>query len=115
MFKDFAKFLQAPKFTLHLLAVSVGLPESDTVLFGDVPALWQQLGVGDGLLALGAALLDELLRRQLRLRELLRLLARLALLVRNHLKKATSKKLFLLLPFVKLWLEKVNLRPLSGF
>ena len=76
---------------MHLFAVSVGLPESDTVLFGDVPALWQQLGVGDGLLALGTPLLDELLRRQLRLRELLRLLPGLALLVGDNLKVAKVK------------------------
>ena len=46
----------------------------------------------DRLLALGAALLDELLRRQLRLRELLGLLARLALLVGNNLPEAKSVK-----------------------
>ena len=63
--------------------------------------------MGDGLLALGALdvnhvpyrdpylgapLLNELLRRQLRLRELLRLLTRLALLVRDNLKKGKKSK-----------------------
>ena len=47
--------------------------------------------MGDGLLALGAPLLDELLRRQLRLRELLRLLPGLALLVGDNLKVAKVK------------------------
>merc|ERR1719234_723268 len=69
----------------NLFSISVSLPESDTVLLGHVPALGQQLRVGDGLLALCAALLDELLRRKLRLSELLRFLPRLALLVRDNL------------------------------
>ena len=47
--------------------------------------------MGDGLLALRAPLLDELLRRQLRLRELLRLLPGLALLVGDNLKVAKVK------------------------
>ena len=66
----------------------------------DVPALRQQLGVGDGLLALGAALLNELLGRQLRLSELLRLLARLALLVRDNLKVAKVKVWAMFLKFL---------------
>ena len=37
---------------LDLLAIGIGLPESDTVLLGHVPALGQQLRVRDRLLAL---------------------------------------------------------------
>ena len=38
---------------LDLLAIGIGLPESDAVLLGHVPALGQQLRVRDCLLALG--------------------------------------------------------------
>ena len=75
----------------------------------NVPALGQQLGVGDGLLALGAALLNELLRRQLRLGELLRLLARLALLVRDNLKVAKVKIWARFLNFFACLLANVSL------
>ena len=37
---------------LDLLAIGIGLPESDAVLLGHVPALGQQLRVRDCLLAL---------------------------------------------------------------
>ena len=37
----------------YLLAIGIGLPESDAVLLGHVPALGQQLRVRDCLLALG--------------------------------------------------------------
>ena len=90
MFQDFSSFAET-QFSRNLFSICVRLPESDTVLLGHVPALWQKLRVGDGLLALRAPLLDELLRRQLRLRELLRLLPGLALLVGDNLKVAKVK------------------------
>ena len=69
----------------HLLAVVVSFPERDAVLLRDVPALGEQLLVGDRLLALVAALLDKQLGRQLLLLVLLGLEAHLALLVGHHL------------------------------
>lgn len=57
----------------NLLAILVGLPEGDTVLLRHVLTLGQHLGVGDNLLSGLTLLLHELLSRQLRLAELLRL------------------------------------------
>ena len=67
-----------------LLPVVVCLPERDTVLLRDIPTLGEQLLVGDRLLALVAALLDEQLGRQLLLCVLHGLEAHLTLLVRHH-------------------------------
>ena len=69
----------------HLLTVVVSFPKRDAVLLRDVPALGEQLLVGDRLLALVAALLDKQLGRQLLLRVLHGLETHLALLVRHHL------------------------------
>ena len=69
----------------HLLTVVVSLPERDAVLLRDVPALGEQLLMGDRLLALVAAFLDKQLGRQLLLLVLLGLEAHLALLVGHHL------------------------------
>ena len=72
-------------YNLHLLPVVVCLPERYTVLLSHVPAFGEQLLVGDGLLALVAALLDEQLGRQLLFLVLLGLEAHFTLLVRHHL------------------------------
>ena len=69
----------------HLLTVVVSFPKRDAVLLRDVPALGEQLLVGDRLLALVAALLDKQLGRQLLLYVLHRLETHLALLVGHHL------------------------------
>ena len=68
-----------------LLPVVVSLPECDAVLLRDIPALREQLLVGDGLLALVTALLDKQLRRQLLLRVLHRFEAHLTLLIWHYL------------------------------
>ena len=69
----------------HLISITVRLPVCDTILFRDIPALGQQLLVGDLLLVLGALLLHELLGGEDRLTELLGLQALFALLVWHNL------------------------------
>ena len=69
----------------HLLTIIVCFPECDTVLFGNIPTLGQQLLVGNLLLVLGALLLHELLGGKDGLAELLGFESLFALFVWHNL------------------------------
>ena len=53
---------------LDLLAIGIGLPESDAVLLGHVPALGQQLRVRDCLLTLRKILFVQFVEKHPKMR-----------------------------------------------
>ena len=61
-----------------LVALVVGLPDAGALLLGDVPALWQGLGVGPLLVQLAAALLGKLVLHHAGLHHLGLLLVKVA-------------------------------------
>lgn len=74
----------------NLISITVCLPICDTVLFGNIPALGQQLLVGNLLLVLGALLLHKLLGGEDGLAELLRFQSLFALFVWHNFTNGLS-------------------------
>ena len=69
----------------YLISITVCFPICDTVLFGNIPTLGQQLLVGNLLLVLGTLLLHELLGGEDGLAELLGFESLFALFVWHNL------------------------------